>query len=325
MMEGRGNKKRKVLIGSNGGLTGIYLAKNLKQLNDTVLYGADCSDITAGKFFVDKQVYLPDAQSPEFIDSLITLLNSEKIDIYLPTHSKETKVISCNENKIRKLTETRFAVSPSETFAALDNKISANLHLQQIGVPVPKLIKNMIAQYPIFMKHKLGSGSKGTAVVENAIIHKAYRDTYEDVVFFQLIQGKEYTVDCFFDEMGNLLGFNQRQRIKTNGGAVTISKTNHDMDIEPWIKKISETWIFRGCVNFQYIVQNGMPYFIDINLRYPSGGLPLTVQSGLDRPKLMVKMLSGEKIALETENQKKVDKIMYRYYEEIFEECDSSI
>lgn len=325
MMGNESNKKKRVLIGSNGGLTGIYLAKNLRQLDDVILYGADCADISAGKFFVDKQVYLPSAQSPEFIESLIILLNFERIDIYLPTHSKEMKVISYNESKIRELTKTRFIVSPKETFAALDDKILANFHLHQIGIPVPRLIENMAEQYPIFMKHKLGSGGKGTAVIENAVIHKAYRDTCEDVAFFQLIQGKEYTVDCLFDKMGNLRGFNQRQRIKTNGGAVTISKTSCDIDIEPWLKKISKVWVFRGCVNFQYIVQDNIPYFIDINLRYPSGGLPLTVQSGLDIPKLIVKLLLREKFSLEISKQEKMDRIMYRYYEEIFEECDSLI
>lgn len=324
-MGDKSNRKKKILIGSNGGLTGIYLAKNLRHLDDVILYGADCSDISAGKFFVDKQVYLPDAQAPEFIENLVALLNSEGIDIYLPTHSRETKVISYNENKIRELAKTQFLISPKETFSALDDKISANFYLRQIGIPVPKLIEDIDVQYPIFMKCRVGSGSKGTAIIENAVIHKAYQDTCGNVVFFQLIRGKEYTVDCFFDEIGNLLGFNQRQRIKTNGGAVTISKTSFDIDIAPWLERISKTWIFRGCVNFQYIVQEGIPYFIDINLRYPSGGLPLTVQSGLDIPKLTVKLLSGEKFVQETVNQEKKEKIMYRYYEEIFEECASLI
>ncbi|MCI8730205.1 MAG: ATP-grasp domain-containing protein [Lachnospiraceae bacterium] len=321
MVEKNGiHKKNKILIGSNGGLTGIYLARKLKKLDNVILYGADSSDICTGKFFVDKQMYLPNAKEEKFIERLIDLFESEKIDIYLPTHSEEIKVIAMNEFEIRKLSKVEFVVSPYETFEALNDKLAANFSLHQVGIPVPKLIEGLSKDYPILMKSREGSGSRGVTLIENSAIHKAYLDTCVDRVFFQLIHGKEYTADCLFDKEGNLVGFNQRQRLKTIGGAVTVSQNDYCFNIEPWIRKIAGSWIFRGCVNFQYIVENGIPYFIDINLRYPSGGLPLTVQSGFDIPKLVVQLLLDEPIVFEYGKFKSSEIKMYRYYEEIFEE-----
>ncbi len=313
------HKKTKILIGSNGGLTGIYLAKELRRMEDVILCGADSSDICTGRFFVDEQVCLPNAWDPRFIDSLIGVLDAGEVDIYLPTHSREIKAVSMNGSRIRRQVGTKFIVSPYGTFEALDDKAAANRNLRRIGIPVPDLIEGLSERYPIFMKHRVGSGSTGVMVIENPVIHKAYLDTCKDVSFFQLVQGREYTVDCLFDGEGELLGYNQRRRIKTIGGAAAITQNDHRFDIDPWIRRIASSWRFRGCVNFQYIVRDGVPYFIDVNLRYPSGGLPLTVQAGLDIPRLVVEMLLGRKVGPGDLKLTGTPDTMYRYFEEIFE------
>lgn len=308
----------KVLIGSNGGLTGVYLAKRLSARNGVIIYGADSSENNVGKFFVDKQVFIPASNDESFVDRLIELLNREDIDVYLPTHSLEMKVISQNEELIKSKTNTSFMVSPIQTFEALDNKLEANRNLKRIGIPVPDICDNPIS-YPIFMKRNIGSGSRDSLLVENALIHNAFSVTYKDISFYEYIEGIEYTVDCIFSNKGELLGYNSRVREKTIGGAVSVTSNRSNFDILPWLKIISDEWTFKGCVNFQYIVRDGIPYFIDVNLRYPSGGLALTVESGIDIPNMMIDMLTG--------CYKYTDNIltcpnrlrMYRHYEELFE------
>lgn len=309
-------KKVKILIGSNGGLTGVYLAKRLRK--EYFLYGFDSDCNTVGKFFVDRQVYLPGCQSPEFLEKLIEVLNKEQIDVYLPTYSKEMRIIAENAEKIKKSSAAKFLVSPLETFQALENKVLAGRNLKGAGFFVPEQIYGTGCEYPIFMKKDIGSGSNGTILIENAEIHKAFMDTYDTVSFYEYIEGDEYTVDCIFDVNGRLLGYNQRKRIKTIGGAVRITENAGEMEILPWLEKLSERWKFCGCVNFQYILRDSRPYFIDINLRYPSGGLPLTVESGLDIPQMTVKILLGEKISRQEMEYKDIRR-MYRYFEEIFE------
>ena len=312
-----------VLIGSNGGLTGVYLAKRLKLLPDIFLYGTDATDLTVGQFFVDKQCKLPKVGENEFFERLIELLNEKNIDIYIPTHSKEIIFISKYAEKIRKRTKAKFLVSPYETYLALDNKKEANKNLSSIGVPVPSLIEDFNCGYPILMKNDTGSGSSGVINIENRNIHRVYKEAVKGKSFYEKINGTEYTLDCMFNADGYLIGMNQRKRVKTIGGAVSItsnSSTEFDVSvISALIKKISETWCFCGCVNFQYIVRDGIPYFIDVNLRYPSGGLPLTVQSGLDIPRMTLDILCGKDVDLFVSNQKYEGLTMYRYFEEIFE------
>ena len=314
------SRKKTVLIGSNGGLTGVYLAKQLKKNTDTVIIGADASHDSIGKFFVDHQFILPNSTDDRFIASLINLINKNDVDIYLPTHSMETRIVSMHEDELRKKTKCNFLVSPIQTFLALENKRDANENLKSIGIPVPAIIEDFSSEYPIFMKKEIGSGSSGSGYIFNRQMHEAYLASEEKVVFFEAIKGIEYTVDCIFDTNGVLLGYNQRRRTKTIGGAVNITENDNTFNVEPYIIKIAKTWKLCGCVNFQYILKDDIPFFIDVNLRYPSGGLPLTVESGLNIPRIIISLLSGVEIDpkdLHLCDEKRNLK-MYRYFEEIF-------
>lgn len=310
----------KVLIGSNGGLTGVYLAKQLRQIPGLYLYGADATETTVGKFFVDKQCLLPRATAPDFLQKLLTLFRQEGIDVYLPTHSQEMIVVAQNADAIRAQSSVRFLVSPYVTYEALDNKRDANAHLRAIGIPVPALIEDEPCSYPILMKSDLGSGGNGLVRIDHPEVYHAYRATTPSVSFYQIVRGNEYTLDCMFDAEGKLLGMNQRKRVKTIGGAVSITTNAPEFDITPWIERIAAAWCFCGCVNFQYIVQDEIPYFIDVNLRYPSGGLPLTVQSGLNIPRMTIDLLSGKEIVPHAQAQRYSHMTMFRYFEEVFEE-----
>lgn len=309
----------RVLIGSCGGLTGVYLAKQFHRFSDVELFGFDSNVINCGKLFCKKVFDLPQVSDKLFMEKLINLLKSENIDLYIPTHSKEIIEISKNEEFIRKQVNTKFIVCPYDTYCALNSKKNANLNLSKIGIPVPKLYnrKNIkTCEFPIVAKKCTGSGGSSFSLIYNLKdVDKFFDDDY---VLLQYISGVEYTVDCLFSEQGQLLGYNQRIRNKCIGGAVSITTNDNSFDILSYLMKISKQWIFKGCINFQYILVNQTPYFIDCNLRYASGGLPLSVESGVDVPLALYKILKNEEI----ENNEFISdfksRTMYRYFEEKF-------
>lgn len=317
----REQKFRKILIGSNGGLTGIYLAKRFRMIPDVITYGSDSGKDHVGRFFVSEQFQLPRSDSVDFISALTDLLNRYEIDAYFPTHSAEVRAVALHEDEIRSVVQTKFLVPPIETFLALEDKATANQNLKRVGVPVPELIQGASQTYPIFMKRKIGSGSVGSATIENRRIHEAYAETTQNAAFFQLIRGEEYTVDCLYDGDGTLFDYRQRRRVKTIGGAVSVTQNAPLFDISPWLNTISHAWTFRACVNFQYILSDNTPYFIDVNLRYPSGGLPLTVQSGLDIPKLLLELFFHGSFQTPPKRNDNSRLTMYRYFQEIFDDA----
>lgn len=312
-----------ILIGSCGGLTGFYLIKELKK-NDVKLFGIDIDELNPSKFFLDGFFIVPKLQEEEkFIKYLIEILNKEKIDIYIPTLSKEIRVISKYEKKIRENTRSKFLVSPYESIKELENKERCYKNLKILNIKVPELYEKIEElRFPVFMKPKYGSGSKNSMKIYNLDEYKFYTQKYNDVFFMENLEGKEYTIDTYFDKEGKLISYNQRERIKSNGGAVVITKNNYDYDFKNIILKLSKNYIIKGCANFQFIMQNGTPYLIDINLRFASGGLPLSIKSGLNIIELLIKDLYNIEFEEKDYKVDKKERTMYRYYEEFFYEED---
>jgi len=308
---------KNILIGSNGGLTGIYLAKYFRATTSHQIFGADASSVSAGRFFVHRQCIIPSAGDEGYIENLVATLNSKHIDYYFPTHSHEIHQVSKNSDFLSSQTNSKFLVCPYETFQSLEDKRVAAVNLVSKGIASPNLIESPPVAFPVIMKNCVGSGGSGALVIDSQEAFDAFSSKRADVAFFEFIKGDEFTVDCLFDSEGRLVGYHNRRRVKTLGGAVVITESANEVPIGAVIAKLSSIWCFRGCVNFQFIAREDQFYLIDINLRFPSGGLPLTVETGLDIPRLMIDIMDGREVA--TVHAPSQRKRMYRYFEEIYE------
>jgi len=314
----------RILVGSCGGLTGLYLVKTLRRMNEKFeLYGFDTVFEIPTKFFLDKFYIITRAtEEDRFIEQLINLLCSEQIDIYIPVHSEECRVISKHQDVIRRSTMTKFMISPYETFKDLDDKEKAYENLKALGITTPKVYKSLeeIDKFPVVFKPKLGSGSRRLFLVESLEEAELLARKYEDVILVEYLEGKEYTVDLFFDSKGKLITYNQRIRIKTLGGAAIITRNDFSIDVKNEIEKISHAYRIVGPANFQFFHTNdGKVIFTDINLRFASGGLPLTVESGANIVELLLLELNGKPYDPSNYQSDRKKRIMYRYFEECFE------
>lgn len=308
---------KNILIGSNGGLTGVYLAKYFRATTPHRIFGADASPVSSGRFFVHEQCTIPSASNEDYIEKLVETLNSKRIDYFFPTHSHEIREISKNSALLSSRTGSKFLVCPYETFQSLEDKRVATVNLVSKGIASPNLINGPPAVFPVIMKNRLGSGGSGALVIDSRKAFDAFSHKGAEVAFFEFVKGDEFTVDCLFDSEGRLVGYNNRRRVKTLGGAVVITESANEVPIGDVIEKLSSNWLFRGCVNFQFIARESKFYLIDINLRFPSGGLPLTIETGLDIPRLMIDIMDGKKIPpVPAPSQRKR---MYRHFEEIYE------
>ena len=104
----------------------------------------------------------------------------------------------------------------------------------------------------------------------------------------EYIEGREVTVDCFVSPECQLLSFNIRTREKTLGEMAVICRNYTEPRIEPIVRQITTRYRFAGCINMQFMLTDERVVVIDLNTRYPSWGLPLTVESGIKVPELML-------------------------------------
>lgn len=317
-----------ILIGSCGGLTGMYLSKILRSLEvlngtKTKIFGFDVTSQIATRFFLDKLIILPPSnREKDFIEHLINTLNNYSIDIYIPVHSQECRVVSKYQNEILNQSKAKFMISPYDTFLMLDDKMEAYKALSKMGISTPKIYSSIeqIDNFPVVVKPRLGSGSKGLTLCYNIDELNLKKEQNRDVIFVEYINGVEYTTDAFFDFNSNLVTYNQRIRIKTLGGAAVITKNDFKVDVKDYIEKIGSKYKIIGPSNFQFFLKdNGEIVFTDINLRFASGGLPLSVESGANIVELLILELKGKKYDPKKYQSDKKPRVMYRYFEERFE------
>ncbi len=312
--------KRILLIGSCGGLTGYYLAKLFKQSRpDLQLWGIDSGDPSATSFYLDHSSKCPKASNPvEYFDFLIRYINENEIDYYLPTHSVETLMVSKYEDRIRNNTRVKFIISPYETYRKFNSKIDSYYSFSELGLNVPKLyLSEQDILFPAFAKPEIGSGSRNSFVLDGILDYKYFKKKYPALVVMEYLDGHEYTVDAVFDNKGKLISYNQRVRMKQMGGATIFTKNEFALiDIYRDLIRLSQKHVFKGVVNLQFILKNEEAYYTDVNLRYASGGLPLSVVSGINLPELLIALLDGKTIDPELYQSDRKNRIMYRCFEE---------
>ncbi len=313
------HKEITVLIGSCGGLTGLYVSKHL--FKETNLLGFDNSPDCATKKYIKTIIKSPPYKDEDsFLSFFIEICQKFNVDIYIPTYSEEVRIISKNREQINSKVNTKFLVSDSEAILELENKKMAYERLKTIGVDTPKIVKigKDKIYFPIYAKPNRASGSKNNFVVSSIEQLEYLKKFYPDLIYLEYLNGIEFTVDLFFTKEGKLHDYNQRERLKTNGGAAIITRNRFDVLIEDYIEIIRSCYHIEGPANIQFFfTENGRRVVTDINLRMPSGGLPLSVKSGLDIPKMII----NECLGLSIKNFRSDRKIrtMYRYYEEYFE------
>ena len=310
-------KTRNVLVGSCGGLTGIYITKYLRRKHpEYQVYGFDMNDNIYTKFILDDFFIVPGANDPLFSSAILDIIKEKEIDVYIPTHSKEVRVISQNYDMF----SDKAVVSPIETIKVLEDKKLSNASLRAIGIDVPNMVTMDCdsVTFPLFSKKVIGSGSSDVLKITS---HDELRTELEKgKLVAEFLSGDEYTVDCFFNKSGELVTYNQRVREKTMGGAAIVCRNDHTVDFSYIIKQIAGNYKIYGPANFQFFyLKDNRKVLTDINLRFASGGLPLSVESGADSVELTILEALNEKYDTNKYQSDKKPRVMYRHFEEGYE------
>lgn len=281
-----------ILVASAGSINGINVIKALK--GDVV--ACDSHDLAAGLYLARKH-YIVDG-----IDDIIKVCKKEKIDIVIPVHSKELPLFAINKSKFDTI-GVKMCISSPEIYALTENKIKCNEILKKI-VKIPGNRK-----YPLIIKPIYGAGSRGMRIANNS-----KELTMNEGEFVQeYVEGKEWTIDGVSDLNGKMICALPRIRLEKTGGLATKAQTHNNKKLVALAKKIAETIGMVGAWNVQCIQKGKEYYFIDVNNRFPSGGTPLDVASGMNTPQIIIDLLAGKKV----KPKLVYGKTMVRYYDAI--------
>ena len=265
----------------------------------------------------DKYFVVPCANDNLYIPKIAELARKHKIDLIIPTVDEELLILALNLKEI----PCQVILSPLSTIILCQDKLNTIKELKDI-IPTPEIFENLEdIKFPAIIKPRSSRGSRHIFFVQN---RKEARAAFKILTFKQylpselLLQeylpGDEYTVDLICDRKGKPLVIVPRLRLATKGGISTIGKTVKNKEIIELVEKITSKIVFYGPVNIQFKIDSSSKIkLLEINPR-TSGGLPITYQSGINIPLLIIKNAFFQKI--DPEELKWKETFVYRYLEE---------
>jgi carbamoyl-phosphate synthase large subunit len=147
-------------------------------------------------------------------------------------------------------------------------------------------------EYPVVVKPRTGSGSRDVSVLTSSR-ELAARDASTEFIVQEYLPGEEYSIDVLADASGHLVASVPRVRTRVDSGVSVAGRTIHDPELEQFGAEVAAAVGLTYIANVQCRRDGaGRPTLVEVNPRVP-GGLPLTVASGVDMPRMALDSLRG--------------------------------
>lgn len=277
-----------------------HAAEKLGQ--DVVIFAADMDpDWSPACQTADQAFKVPACTDPGFIRCMLNICQNHRIDLIVPTVDTELLVYVTKRQQFAEIDTDIHLSSEKFVEVARDKHATAKILGEQgVFTPATWTIEEASAQleslqFPILMKPVNGSCSKGIQVIHS---HAEFRekDFSDDHYILQAIcRGREYTINCFYDNTGRCVACIPHFRKMVRAGEVCFAETVRI----PEFKKIGDRLgqIFsgiRGCICFQgYRNQEGQVSIFEINARF-GGGYPICDYAGGSFARWILQELAGE-------------------------------
>jgi carbamoyl-phosphate synthase large subunit len=190
-------------------------------------------------------------------------------------------------------------VSSPLTSSLCDDKYATCVRLREHGIAaaaswLPGALPQRIA-FPLFVKPRSGRGGVGAYPIRHARDLEFFLDYVADPVVQEYLDGPEFTIDmlCGFDN--RVLSIVPRRRDVIRAGVIDRGCTVNNPALIALGEACAAALPFVGAVNIQCRLVKGRPVVFEINPRF-SGGIPLTIESGADFPRMLVDLAAGRQV-----------------------------
>jgi carbamoyl-phosphate synthase large subunit len=147
--------------------------------------------------------------------------------------------------------------------------------------------------YPLIIKPRTGSGSRGIVSVGSAA-GLAALDRSPALLVQEFLPGEEYSIDVLADASGHVIASVPRLRARVDSGVSVGGRSVHDPELIAFGRIVAEATGITYVANVQCKRDaDGRPALLEVNPRMP-GTLGLTIASGVDMPRLALAALRGE-------------------------------
>lgn len=269
----------------------------------------------------DERFKVPHCTDPGYVPRLLALCQKHEVGLLVPTIDPELAVLSRHRDEFASI-GTRVAVSSPEVVALCQDKLATARQLTKAGIATPNTLP--MSEYlhdgaclrpPVIAKPNGGSASLGIVRPQ----HPADLATLnpQRYIVQELWQGREYTVNVFFDRTGKLRCAVPHERLEVRAGEVSKGITRRIDLLEDIARKLPAA--LSGAVGplcFQAIItESGDVAVFEINARF-GGGFPLAHRAGARMSQWLLEETCG--LPLSAHNDWQPGVTMLRYDAAIF-------
>lgn len=282
--------KQNVLLLSAGRRVELLLAfKNEIQergLSSRVITTDMHPKMSAASQVADQAFAMSRVTDDGYMDQLLELCEKEEVGLVIPTI--DTELLGLSQARARfAASGIQLVVSDQELITKCRDKRQSAQFFASLGIDTPVLLDRSQLTFPCFAKPYDGSRSIGVAKLSQQSDLTEIMRNDPKLMFMEYIDRSfdEYTVDAYFDRIGQLRCLVPRHRLEVRDGEISkgVTRKNHVYQyLHERLKKIHGA---RGCLTVQLFVEpDGQRYAaLEINPRF-GGGYPLSYSAGANYP-----------------------------------------
>jgi carbamoyl-phosphate synthase large subunit len=215
---------------------------------------------------------------PEVVDDICRLCREREVNIILPFVDGAIEIAAlCKE----KLPEVFIPVVEPGLAGTMFDKLEAAKIFKEAKLPIPRTYNALNAEMPAIAKPRHGSASRGIRIFHN-IDELMHLDNLQDYLVQEYIgNNREYTVDCYVSQKGEILVTVPRLRIEVMGGEVTRTCTVANQTLIDMSHEVLTYFKFTGPVTLQFLedIDSGRFLLMEINPRL-GGGVICSIFAG---------------------------------------------
>lgn len=250
---------------------------------------------------------------PDVVNDICRICQEKEISIILPFVDGAIEVAA----RCRELLPDVFVPVVEPGLASLMfDKIEAAKLFKEAKLPIPRTYSALNAEMPAIAKPRHGSASRGIKIFHDIDDLMHLENLKEYLVQEYIEKNREYTVDCYVSQEGEILVTIPRLRIEVMGGEVTRTRTVANPMLMDLSREVLSHFGFRGPVTLQFLedLNNGKYRLMEINPRL-GGGVICSIFAGAPITDYILLESLGSNV--HPTNDWSADTLMARYQKEV--------
>ena len=279
------------------------------------------SALSVAFHYADRAVVSPLIYDEAYIPFLLSYCKAHAIGLVIPLFDIDLLVLAENKDAFAAI-GTRVVVSDPAFVAVCNDKWQTYQFLRAHDFRTPQTYLRLTdvkaalhsgaLTYPVIVKPRVGCGSIGVAVAQDAreldclsylVEHEIMR-TYlkyesaaqaEKILYQERLNGQEYGIDIIHDLCGTFRVAVVKKKLAMRSGETDIAETVAHRGIEAVAKRLGQTTNAIGNVDCDCFDCNGDIYVIEMNARF-GGGYPFSHLAGCDLPAALIAWAEGREV-----------------------------